>query len=207
VVLGTAGGAAPPGAVLGAAVAALATGDSPGAGAGGSAGPAGADEPGAGAGGSAALGAGDGPGASGSAGLVGGAGITAAMVEADDPEPELVVKVPRFAAAEAHDLLALSPEVFGLSAAAVTGAFPGIGPGPRRVGAAGQSVAAAFTAPGFRAAPVAPGPMIPMAYAPHSTRRLRVTARFDLPFGYLAVHRPTGLVLMAGWIDDPEEAR
>jgi hypothetical protein len=34
-----------------------------------------------------------------------------------------------------------------------------------------------------------------------------VTARFDLPFGYLTVHRPTGLVLMAGWVDSPEEAR
>jgi hypothetical protein len=205
VVLCTAGGAAPPGAVLGAAVAALATGDDPAPG--GSAAPAAGDGPGSGSGGSAAPAAGDGPGAGGSAALVGGAGITVAMVAADDPEPELVVKVPRFAAAEAHDLLALSPEVFGLSAAAVTGAFPGIGTGPLRVRAAGQSVAAAFTAPGFRAAPVAPGPMIPMTYAPHGTRRLRVTARFDLPFGYLAVHRPTGLVLMAGWIDDPEEAR
>jgi hypothetical protein len=134
-----------------------------------------------------------------------GPGITAALIDADDPAPELVVKVPRFAAAAAHDLLAAEP--LGLRAASSPAAFPGISPDPLRVSAAGVSVAAAFTGPGFRAAPVTRTPAVPMPHAVGgSARRLRITVRFDEPFGYLAVHRPTGLVLMAGWVDAPEDA-
>jgi hypothetical protein len=135
-----------------------------------------------------------------------GPGISSAMVDAEDSAPELVVKVPRFAAAGTHDLLA-SAELFGLAAAAAGGSFPGIGPDGLRVAAAAQTASAAFTATGFRAMPVAPAPLVPLAAAPRGARRLRVTVRFDLPFGYLTVHRPTGLVLMAGWVDSPEEAR
>ncbi|WP_433609105.1 hypothetical protein ACQP2P_37375 [Dactylosporangium sp. CA-139114] len=136
-----------------------------------------------------------------------GPGITAALVDADDPAPELVVKVPRFAASAAHDLLGAA-EVFGLRAAAAPGLFPGISATPLRVAAAGVSLAAAFTGPGFHAAPVTPAPVVPMRPGPAegTARALRVTVRFDEPFGYLAVHRPTGLVLMAGWVDTPEEA-
>ncbi|WP_432976999.1 hypothetical protein [Dactylosporangium sp. CA-233914] len=136
-----------------------------------------------------------------------GPGITSALVDADDTEPELVVKVPRFAASTTHDLLGLA-DVLGLRSAAASGSFPGIGPGPLRVATAAQSVAAAFTAPGFRAAPARRAPVVPMTFSGEGTaRRLRVTVRFDEPFGYLAVHRETGLILMAGWVDDPEEAR
>jgi len=31
-----------------------------------------------------------------------------------------------------------------------------------------------------------------------------VRVSFDRPFGFLAVHRRTGLVLVAGWVDDPD---
>ncbi|WP_432829256.1 hypothetical protein [Dactylosporangium sp. CA-092794] len=135
-----------------------------------------------------------------------GPGVTATVVAADDPEPELVVKVPRFAASAAHDLLPLA-DLLGLTAATRAAAFPGIAPG-LRLGAAGQSVAAAFTAPGFRPAPTTPAPVVPVPARPATTtQRLRVTARFDTPFGYLAVDRPSGLVLLAGWVDAPEEAR
>jgi hypothetical protein len=137
-----------------------------------------------------------------------GPGITSTLVDAEDTAPELVVKVPRFAAAAAHDLLATpAAETFGLRAAAGPGLFPGISGEPLRVAAAGVSVAAAFTGPGFRAAPVTRAPMVPMGYAAGAARRLRVTVRFDEPFGYLAVHRATGLVLMAGWVDSPQDAR
>jgi hypothetical protein len=132
--------------------------------------------------------------------------ISSALVDAEDSTPELVVKVPRFAAAGTHDLLANAP-VFGLVAASAGASFPGIGPDGLRVAAAAQTASAAFTATGFRATPVAPAPMVPLPSTPRAARRLRVTARFDLPFGYLTVHRPTGLVLMAGWVDSPEEAR
>ncbi|WP_426506433.1 hypothetical protein ACPPVO_50825 [Dactylosporangium sp. McL0621] len=134
-----------------------------------------------------------------------GPGITKALVDADDTEPELVVKVPRFAAAAAHDLLTAA-DVFGLRAAAAPALFPGISSEPLRVASAGLSVAAAFTGPGFRAAPVTRTPVVPMTPPAGTARRLRVTVRFDEPFGYLAVHRPTDLVLMAGWVDTPEAA-
>ncbi|WP_433208662.1 hypothetical protein ACQP00_43690 [Dactylosporangium sp. CS-047395] len=157
-----------------------------------------------------------------------GPGVVSALVDASDPTPELVVKVPRFAASLAHDLLAPAaadasglrtpstvlgspslPDAFGLRAASTPSAFPGISSAPLRVSAAAVSVAAAFTAPGFRAAPVTQTPIVPLAYdppPPATARRLQVTVRFDEPFGYFAVHRPTGLVLMAGWIDEPEPA-
>ncbi|MER7003518.1 hypothetical protein ABT297_10780 [Dactylosporangium sp. NPDC000555] len=138
-----------------------------------------------------------------------GPAITSALVDADDAEPELVVKVPRFAVSAAHDLLAAA-DAFGLRTASASGTFPGIGPGGLRVGAAGQSTAAAFTAGGFGGFPAttaAPPPVVPVPHRASTTRRLRVTVRFDLPFGYLTIHRPTGLVVMAGWIDDPEHAR
>ncbi|MFI5915038.1 hypothetical protein [Dactylosporangium sp. NPDC051541] len=137
-----------------------------------------------------------------------GPGVSSALVDAADPAPELVVKVPRFAAAAAHDLLRTA-EVFGLRAASEPALFPGISDEPLRVATAAVSVAAAFTGPGFRAAPVTRAPIVPMTLdpAPATARALRVTVRFDEPFGYLAVHRPTGLVLLAGWIDDPEPAR
>ncbi|WP_433049308.1 hypothetical protein [Dactylosporangium sp. CS-033363] len=140
-----------------------------------------------------------------------GPGVVSSLVDAPDPAPELLVKVPRFAAATVHDLLAPGlADAFGLRSATGPSPFPGISSAPLRVATAAVSVAAAFTAPGFRAAPVTQTPLVPMPYgppAPATARRLQVTARFDEPFGYLAVHRSTGLVLMAGWIDDPEPAR
>lgn len=133
-------------------------------------------------------------------------GVTAAYVDAHDAQPELVVKVPRFTATATHDLLRFA-ELFGLRAATTTGTFPGIGPAALRIGTAAQSAAVAFTAPGFRPSPPTRAPMVPMPRQPPTTRRLRITARFDAPFGYLAVHRPTGLIVAAGWVTDPEEAR
>ncbi|GAA0734798.1 hypothetical protein Drose_29125 [Dactylosporangium roseum] len=141
-----------------------------------------------------------------SAGHVTGPGVVAAEVDADDDVPELVVKVPRFTASATHDLLA-TPDVFGLAAAATVGTFPGISPVDLRVGAARQQAVAAFSAEGFRAAAVTATALVPVAFRPPRARKLRLTVTFDRPFGYLAVHRPTGLVLVAGWITDPEPAR
>ncbi|WP_238007765.1 serpin family protein [Dactylosporangium sp. AC04546] len=138
-------------------------------------------------------------------GPVEGPGMVAAEVAADDDVPELVVKVPRFTATASHDLLA-EPELFGLAAAAATGPFPGISPADLRVGAAVEHSVASFSAGGFRAAAVAGVALVPVAFTPPRARKLRLTVTFDRPFGYLAVHRPTGLVLVAGWVTDPEPA-
>lgn len=34
-----------------------------------------------------------------------------------------------------------------------------------------------------------------------------IVATFDRPFGFVAMHRPTGLVLLAGWVAEPELVR
>jgi hypothetical protein len=34
-----------------------------------------------------------------------------------------------------------------------------------------------------------------------------IMATFDRPFGFVGVHRPTGLVLVAGWVAEPEPFR
>ncbi|MFF5227272.1 serpin family protein [Dactylosporangium sp. NPDC000521] len=131
-----------------------------------------------------------------------GPGVTAQEVDAASPEPELVVSLPSFDVAAHHDLLALD-RLFGLRTAARDGTFPGISPVDLVVSSARQQAVASFTALGFQAATVTALSMYPLAYLVPTARRLRVTVTFDRPFGFLAVHRPTGLVLVAGWVTTP----
>ncbi|MER5543226.1 serpin family protein [Streptomyces sp. NPDC002589] len=104
-----------------------------------------------------------------------------------------------------HDLLARH-ELFGLTAARDTSAghFHGVSAAPLAVGAAGQSALARFGALGFRAAAVtafgAVGAGLPPALRYVTTR---IDATFDRPFGFLALHRHSRLVLAAGWVTDP----
>jgi serine protease inhibitor len=73
------------------------------------------------------------------------------------------------------------------------------------VSQARQDAIAEFTATGFRAAAVTAVAIAPGAAPPRmqfSARR--VTVVFDRPFGFFAAHRPTGLVLVAGWVAEPE---
>ncbi|MFC4045516.1 serpin family protein [Dactylosporangium siamense] len=133
-----------------------------------------------------------------------GPGITAQEVDATDPAPELLVSLPAFDLAAGHDLLA-DPDLFGLRTASRDGTFPGISPVDLAVSSARQQAVASFTALGFQAATVTALAMYPLAYRPPTARKLRVTVTFDRPFGFLAVHRPTGLVLVAGWVRDPAD--
>jgi hypothetical protein len=136
-----------------------------------------------------------------------GPGVQVDEIEADDDEPVLNVHTVRFAVAGSHDLLARA-EVFGLAAAAdpSAGHFPGIGPVPLGVGQARQDAVAEFTAKGFRAAAVTAVEMVlisPMQQR-HLFRKRIVSVVFDRPFGFIAVHRPTGLAVVTGWVTDPE---
>ncbi|MFE7527301.1 hypothetical protein ACFU7Y_16490 [Kitasatospora sp. NPDC057542] len=106
-----------------------------------------------------------------------------------------------------HDLLEV-PELFGLRTATdrTRGHFPGISAEPLAVGAAAQTVTATFGARGFRSASVTAlsvagaGAGLPR----YRYRVRRISARFDRPFGFLAVHRTSRLVLNAGWITEPD---
>ncbi|WP_329256727.1 proteinase inhibitor I4 serpin [Streptomyces sp. NBC_01478] len=123
--------------------------------------------------------------------------------------PELVVTTVAYDMRARHDLLDLHG-LFGLTTAMDTrdGHFSGISPSPLAVGQAEQSAVAQFGALGFRAgavtaiAPVAGGALPDLRHT-----ATVVTARFDRPFGFLAVHRESRLVLTAGWVTDPTPYR
>nr|WP_255519054.1 serpin family protein [Kitasatospora sp. SID7827] len=108
-----------------------------------------------------------------------------------------------------HDLCERA-ELFGLTAAGAEdeGWFPGISRRmPLYVAEARQSTLAAFSAAGFEAGAVtALRARLGAGVPPHRERPRAATASFDRPFAFLAVHRPTGLVLMAGWVAEPGTA-
>ncbi|MFJ8159635.1 serpin family protein [Streptomyces sp. NPDC096136] len=135
-----------------------------------------------------------------------GPGLDVATVLALTPGPRLAVRAPVFEVRGEHDLLERA-RLFGLETARDTarGHFPGISSQPLAVGSARQSAVARFHAEGFEAAAVtavsvAVGCGVPPRIR-YRTRRAEVT--FDRPFGFLAVHRTSRLVLAAGWVTDP----
>ncbi|WP_428966785.1 hypothetical protein [Micromonospora fluostatini] len=134
-----------------------------------------------------------------------GPGVSTRTVTSPSPAPEMHVWTVPFDVSAEHDLLAHA-DLFGLRAAADprTGHFPGISPLPLTVSQARQSATATFTATGFTAAAVTAlsmrfGSAPPRTTAPKEITQLEITP----PFGFLAVHRPTGLVLFAGWVTEP----
>jgi len=124
-----------------------------------------------------------------------------------DPQPFLRATTVGFDVTAEHDLLKLA-DVFGLRAA--TGVpgdhFPGISADRLAVSDAAQSAMAVFSAKGFEAAAVTvvglrcAGAFMP----PDGADRKVVSVDFTRPFGYVAVHRPTGLALVAGWVGEPK---
>ncbi|MGW1781446.1 serpin family protein [Streptomyces sp. NPDC002143] len=135
-----------------------------------------------------------------------GPGLRVEKVRSMTPDPPtLDVMTAAFGVTADHDLLA-HHELFGLTTArdAEQGHFPGISALPLAIGSAQQSAMAEFGAKGFRAsavtafAPVGAGAVPQLRWI---TTRLR--ARFDRPFGFLALHRHSRLVLAAGWVTEP----
>ncbi|MFJ8006461.1 serpin family protein [Streptomyces fagopyri] len=119
--------------------------------------------------------------------------------------PSLHVTTVAFDLAADHDLLGLH-ELFGLSSArdARRPHFPGISDRPLCVGSARQSATAAFGALGFRAAAVTAFTGVAAGLPDLRCLTTTIEAVFDRPFGFLALHRTSRLVLAAGWITDPE---
>jgi hypothetical protein len=118
--------------------------------------------------------------------------------------PSVSLQTSRFTVRASHDLLE-RPELFGLRSATDGGRghFPGISPQPLAISEARQGAVAIFSATGFEAAAVtAMGMRASGVLRTEGATLIRVV--FDRPFGFLAVHRPTGLVLVAGWVGEPE---
>ncbi|MEU8074914.1 serpin family protein [Catellatospora citrea] len=118
--------------------------------------------------------------------------------------PRLSVSVPRFTVSRVHDLLTYG-EVFGLRSVARADRqrLPRMSDTPLAVGRACQELTASFTAEGFVAA-VSTRFEIALAGGGPSEWRDDVAVEFDRPFGFVVRHRPTGLVLLAGWVTEPD---
>ncbi|MFE7096638.1 serpin family protein [Streptomyces erythrochromogenes] len=137
-----------------------------------------------------------------------GPGLALATVEAFAPQPQLSVSTVAFSLSAEHDLLE-DAALFGLLTATDNnyGHFPGISRDGLAIGSARQSAMARFHAAGFEAAAVTAIAARPGGAARPVTYRVRrAEVRVDRPFGFLAVHRASGLVLAAGWVTDPEPA-
>lgn len=135
-----------------------------------------------------------------------GPALRVESVRSTDREPQLDVETVAFDVRGTHGLLAL-PGVFGLSAAADPAGRPLAGIGgdaPLAVQGARHDAVARFHAQGFEAASLT---MLAAGGGPprEPYRVRRVTFGPDRPFGFLAVHRTSRLMLSAGWVEEPEE--
>ncbi|MEV0173477.1 serpin family protein [Streptomyces sp. NPDC050803] len=118
--------------------------------------------------------------------------------------PTLQVRTVAYEVRANHDLLE-QHGLFGLTTAStrVPGHFPGVSAFPLCVEAARQSAMARFGARGFEAAAVTAMPMAASGVPQLRWLITKVEACFDRPFGFLALHRHSRLVLAAGWVTDP----
>ncbi|MFG1794999.1 serpin family protein [Nocardia sp. NPDC049149] len=136
-----------------------------------------------------------------------GPGLTVRSNQVTTRTDLLVLRLPPFAIRSKHNLLD-NPELMGLRSAAdcERGHFPAISPMPLCIAQAAQDVLARFTPKGFEAAAVTAFAMRGGSAPPRPRLATAISATFDRPFGFLAVHRPTGLAVVAGWIVTPESA-
>ncbi|MFF2618438.1 proteinase inhibitor I4 serpin [Kitasatospora sp. NPDC001261] len=141
-----------------------------------------------------------------------GPGLTIDLIRRYEPEDLLAVDVPRFTVGADHDLLA-RPDLFGLATLGTRSEtehrLPGLGGAePLFIDGARQRATATFGPDGFRAASVTALGVAGSGAArprPSYLRRI-VRAGFGRPFGFVAVHRTSGLLLAAGWVTDPDPA-
>jgi serine protease inhibitor len=134
-------------------------------------------------------------------------GVTVATVRNSTGQPETRLECVAFDLSARHDLLKTAG-VFGLSHVASGGDhFPGISETPLRVGQARQDVVAEFSADGFKAAAVTSISVARAAFArPPENEARRTTVSYTRPHAFAAVHRTSGLVLVAGWVAKPGAA-
>ncbi|MEU0929854.1 serpin family protein [Streptomyces malaysiensis] len=133
-----------------------------------------------------------------------GPGVRVMEVPSRDPTPRMALTTPRFTVQARHDLLRRAG-LFGLRTAqdASRGHFPGISPAALALSSGEQSITASFSAEGFWAAAVTAFSLAPGSVPPRRPAKL-ISVRYERPFGFLAVHRASGLVLTAGWVTEPE---
>ncbi|MFJ3963544.1 serpin family protein [Streptomyces sp. NPDC090036] len=134
-----------------------------------------------------------------------GPGLSVNRVPSEDGSPRLRVSTVPFTVNASHNLLDRAG-LFGLCAAkdASQGHFPGISSEPLAIRQAVQTMTATFGARGFRSAAVTAFSARVAGVPRYPFRAREISVRFDRPFGFLALHRTSRLVLNAGWVTDPD---
>lgn len=132
----------------------------------------------------------------------GGPGLAVERLKSSRPKDMLELSLPSFEITTKHNLLA-NRDLFGLRLLSTsTSHLPRLSPIPLAISGGAQDVLARFFAEGFEAAAVTTFGAMTGALEP----RYEVTyARVDFgrPFGFLAVHRPSRLAVVAGWVKSP----
>jgi len=137
--------------------------------------------------------------------LDGGPGFAVHHRESSRPDDMLHVKLPSFEIAVRHDLMKQA-DLFGLHAVSdrITSHLPLLSPAPLYVSKGAQSVLARFFAEGFEAAAVTAFGIAVTGAPPEDRYTITyVDVDFDRPFGFIAVHRPSRLAVVAGWVNSP----
>ncbi|MBS9535469.1 hypothetical protein KIH27_17935 [Mycobacterium sp. M1] len=132
-------------------------------------------------------------------------GMRVSRTESVNPDDELRLTLPSFEISAQHDLLA-HRNLFGLGLLTDSGTshLPLLSTMPLYVQRGAQDVLARFFAEGFEAGAVtAFGICCTGVLPPEMYQVMTVDVTFDRPFGFLAVHRPSRLAVVAGWVASP----
>ncbi|MCH7230864.1 hypothetical protein L0U85_08375 [Glycomyces sp. L485] len=138
-------------------------------------------------------------------------GVKVTEYQSADPQtaPEIAVQTVRFSLSADLDLTE-DAEALGLERASDgdRAEFDRLAVQPTYISQARQRCVATFSATGFEAAAVTAVAMTRAAAYVPKMRHLhkRASIVFDRPFAYAARHRPSGLILVAGWVEEPEPA-
>ncbi len=135
----------------------------------------------------------------------GGPGLIVERLKSSEPEDILRLSLPSFEIRTKHDLLD-HPDLFGLGLLtdASTSHLPRLSPVPLAISDGAQDVLARFFAEGFEAAAVTALGAMPGSTPPEALYDVTYArVDFDRPFGFLAVHRPSRLAVVAGWVQSP----
>jgi len=136
-----------------------------------------------------------------------GPGLNVRRVPSSSRRDILGLRVPSFAITSRHDLME-HDELFGLRLVADprTSHLPHLSPVPLFVSDGAQDVLARFFAEGFEAAAITAFDLAVTGMPPDELYEVTfVEATFDRPFGFIAVHRPSRLAVVAGWVSSPFE--
>jgi len=135
----------------------------------------------------------------------GGPGFTVTRQRSTNRKNILRLALPSFEIRTKHDLLK-NTELFGLGLLTDTSTshLPLLSPVPLAISAGAQDVLARFFAEGFEAAAVTAFGAIAGSGPPETPYEVTLMmVTFGRPFGFLAVHRPSRLAVVAGWVKSP----